>query len=51
MLYQEDDPDLYYEWLNSDECLTIFNKYIEWIIGKSKVPDSPSVQGPQYYME
>ena len=51
MLYQEDDPELDYEWLTADEQLTRFSKAREQIVGRVKVTESPSVQGPQYYEE
>ena len=47
MLYQEDDPELDYEWLTADDQLTRFSKAREQIVGKVKVIESPSVQGPQ----
>ena len=45
---QEDDPKLDYEWLTANEQLTRFNKAREKIVGRVKVSESPSVQGPQY---
>ena len=51
MLNQEDDPELDYEWLTSDEQLTRFSKAREQILGRFKGSESPSVQGNQYYEE
>ena len=47
MLYQEDDPELDDEWLTADEQLTRFSKSREQTVGRVKVTESPSVQGPQ----
>ena len=47
MLVQEDDPELDDEWLTTDERLTSFSKARDKIVGKVKVSESPSVQGPQ----
>ena len=49
MLDQEDDPDLYDEWLNADEQLTRFRKAREKIVGRVKGSESPSVQVPQSF--
>ena len=51
MLDQENDPELYDEWLNADERLTHFRKAREKILGRVKGEESPSVQGTQYYEE
>ena len=51
MLYQEDDPELYDEWLTADEQLTRFRKAREQIVGRVKGKESPSIQGPQYSEE
>ena len=48
MLDQEDDPELYDEWLTDNEWLTRFRKAREKIVGMVKGSESPSVQGPQY---
>ena len=45
MLDQEYDPELYDEWLTSDELLTCFIKAREKISVRVKVAESPSVQG------
>ena len=47
MLYQEDDSELYDEWLTSDERLTRFTKSRDQIVGRFKVSHPPYVQGPQ----
>ena len=47
MLDQEDDPELDDEWLTADEQLTRFSKSREQIVGRVKVTESPSIQGPQ----
>ena len=47
MLDQEDDPELYDEWLTSDEWLTRFIKARKKIVGRAKGSESPYVQGPQ----
>ena len=47
MLDQEDDPELYDEWLTADEQLTRFIKAREKIVGRVKGSESPSVQGTQ----
>ena len=47
MLYQEDDPELDDEWLTADEQLIRFSKATEQIVGRVKVTESPSIQGPQ----
>ena len=47
MLDQEDDPELYDEWLTSDEWLTRFIKARKQIVGRAKGSESPYVQGPQ----
>ena len=47
MLEQEDDPELYDEWLTADEQLTRFSKSREQILGRVKGTESPYVQGPQ----
>ena len=47
MLDQEDDPELYDEWLTSDDQLTRFSKSREQIVGRVKGTESPSVQGNQ----
>ena len=36
MLYQEDDPYLYDDWLTADERLTHFSKAREQIVGRFK---------------
>ena len=46
MLYQEDDPELYGEWLNANEQLTHFSTAREQISGRVKGSESPSVQEP-----
>ena len=46
MLYQEDDPELDDDWLPADERLTRFSKAIEKVVGRVKVSEPPSVQGP-----
>ena len=51
MLDQEDDPELYDEWLTDDEQLTHFRKAREKIVGRVKGTELSSVQGPQYYEE
>ena len=47
MLDQEDDPELYGEWLTSNEQLTHFSTAREKILGRVKGSESPSIQGPQ----
>ena len=47
MLDQEDDPELNYEWLTSDEQLTRFSKAREKIMGRVKVIEFLYVQGTQ----
>ena len=47
MLDQEDDPELDDEWLNADDQLTRLSESREQIVGRVKVIESPSVQGPQ----
>ena len=47
MLEQEDDTELYYEWLTADDRLTRFRKSRDKIVGRFKGSESPSVQGPQ----
>ena len=47
LLDQEDDPELYYEWLTADEQLTRFSKAREQIVGRVKGTESKYVQGPQ----
>ena len=47
MLDQEDYPELYDEWLTSDDQLTRFSKSREQIVGKVKGTELPSIQGPQ----
>ena len=49
MLYQEDDLELYDEWLTANDQLTRFSKDREKIVGRVKVTESPSVQGPQFF--
>ena len=51
MLDQEYDPELYDEWLTSDELLTFFIKAREKISVSVKVAESPSVQGTQFSEE
>ena len=48
MLDQEDDPELYDEWLTADEQLTRFIKAREQIVGRVKGTESIYVQGNQY---
>ena len=48
MLYQEDDPELDYEWLTADEQLTRFSKARKKIVRRFKGTESPYIQGPQY---
>ena len=47
MLDQEDDPELYDEWLTSDEQLTRFIKARDQILGRVKGTEFPSIQVPQ----
>ena len=47
MLEQEDDPELDGEWLTAHEQLTRFSKAREQNVGRVKVTESPSFQGPQ----
>ena len=47
MLDQEDDPELYDDWLTSNEKLTRFIKAREQVIGRGKGTESLSVQGIQ----
>ena len=47
MLDKEDDPEFNDEWLTADEQLTRFSKHREQIVGRFKVTESPSVQGPK----
>ena len=51
MLDQEDDPDLYDEWLTADEQLTCFSKGIKKIVGRFKGEYLLFVKGLQYYEE
>ena len=51
MLDQEDDPDLDDEWLTANAQLTHFNKNRDLSVRRSKVSESPYVQGTQYYKE
>ena len=51
ILDQENDPDLDDEWLTADERLTHFIKDRERIVERTKVAESPYVQGPQYFEE
>ena len=51
MLDQEDDPELYDDWLTSDEWLTHFIKTREKNVGKVKGAELPSFQGTQSYEE
>ena len=47
MLDQEDDPELYDEWLTDNEKLTRFIKARDQILGRVKGTEFPSVQVPQ----
>ena len=47
MLYQQDDPELYYNFFTINEQFTSFIKSSELIEGRFKVIESTSVQGPQ----
>ena len=47
MIYHKNHPELDNVWLTSDERLTYFSKARERIVGKVKVEEYPSVQGPQ----
>ena len=47
MLDQEDDPEFNDQWLSVDEQLTCFSKAREQMVGRFKVTEQPSVQGPQ----
>ena len=49
MVDQEDDPELYDEWLTANNQLTLFSKAREEIVGRVKRTELPSVQGPQSY--
>ena len=51
ILDQEDNPEWDDEWLKYDEWLTHLSKSREHIVGRVKVAESPSVQGPQYSEE
>ena len=51
MLDQENDLELDDEWLTSNEQLAGFRKTREKILGRVKVSESPSIQGPQSYEE
>ena len=51
MLYQEDDPELYDEWLTANEQLTHFNKAREQIVQRVKGTEFQYVQGLQYSEE
>ena len=51
MLYQDDDTELYGEWLTDNGRLTHFRKSRDRIVVRFKVEESTSVQGPQYYEE
>ena len=50
MFYQE-NSDLDDGWLNPHDLLRSFSKYREWVVGRIKGADLPSVQGPQYFEE
>ena len=51
ILYQEDDPELDYDWLTADEKLTSFRKDREKIVVRVKGSELSSIQGPQYSEE
>ena len=51
MLDQEYDPELDHKWLTDNKQLTRFSKSREQTVGRVKVTESPSVQGPQFYEE
>ena len=43
MLYQEDDTDLYYKWLNRYELLTCYIKSREHIVERVKIAETPFI--------
>ena len=47
ILQQEENTELYDEWLTANERLTNFRKYRERIVGRVKGAEYPSVQGYQ----